>query len=171
MDCSLPGSSVHGMFQARVLEWGATAFSCVLVLKKPGAPSSTVTSLLPACPPVPQTVHQRAGENWRFRSIKAWRVKTGQYKYTEAGEHCDRNPCSPLSTRHPPPVQPPCFIKKCFSKMKKKKERKEKKQIFCCLVFPPSPFSASGLRKKKGNKNQKSSLMKIRGQSAACISS
>ena len=27
MDCSPPGSSVHGIFQARVLEWGATAFS------------------------------------------------------------------------------------------------------------------------------------------------
>ena len=27
MDCSLPGSSVHGILQARVLEWGATAFS------------------------------------------------------------------------------------------------------------------------------------------------
>ena len=27
MECSLPGSSVHGIFQARVLEWGATAFS------------------------------------------------------------------------------------------------------------------------------------------------
>ena len=26
-DYSLPGSSVHGIFQARVLEWGATAFS------------------------------------------------------------------------------------------------------------------------------------------------
>ena len=24
MDCSLPGSSIHGIFQARVLEWGAT---------------------------------------------------------------------------------------------------------------------------------------------------
>ena len=23
MDCSLPGSSIHGIFQARVLEWGA----------------------------------------------------------------------------------------------------------------------------------------------------
>ena len=29
MDCSLPGSSVHGIFQARVLEWGAIAFSGV----------------------------------------------------------------------------------------------------------------------------------------------
>ena len=27
MDCSLPGSSIHGIFQGRVLEWGATAFS------------------------------------------------------------------------------------------------------------------------------------------------
>ena len=27
MDCSLPGSSIHGIFQARALEWGAIAFS------------------------------------------------------------------------------------------------------------------------------------------------
>ena len=27
MDCGPPGSSVHGIFQARVLEWGAIAFS------------------------------------------------------------------------------------------------------------------------------------------------
>ena len=30
MDCSLSGSSVHGIFQARVLEWGAIAFSDIL---------------------------------------------------------------------------------------------------------------------------------------------
>ena len=36
MDCSLPGSSVHGIFQTRVLEWGAIAFS-ILTLK----PSTT----------------------------------------------------------------------------------------------------------------------------------
>src|SRR5574341_26196 len=30
MDCSPPGSSVHGIFQARVLEWGAIAFSDML---------------------------------------------------------------------------------------------------------------------------------------------
>ena len=29
MDCSLPGSSVHGISQARVLEWGAIAFSVI----------------------------------------------------------------------------------------------------------------------------------------------
>ena len=27
MDCSLPGSSIHGIFQARILEWVAIAFS------------------------------------------------------------------------------------------------------------------------------------------------
>ena len=29
MDCSPPGSSIHGIFQARVLEWGAIAFSAL----------------------------------------------------------------------------------------------------------------------------------------------
>ena len=31
MDCSLSGSSVHGIFEARVLEWGAIVFSSVSV--------------------------------------------------------------------------------------------------------------------------------------------
>ena len=35
MDCSLPGSSVHGIFQARVLEWGATALPDSIVIKCP----------------------------------------------------------------------------------------------------------------------------------------
>ena len=30
MDCSLPGSSIHGIFQARVLEWGASASSATI---------------------------------------------------------------------------------------------------------------------------------------------
>jgi len=33
MDCSLPGSSTHGIFQARVLEWGAIAFSNYTLLE------------------------------------------------------------------------------------------------------------------------------------------
>ena len=32
MDCSLPGSSIHRIFQARVLEWGAIAFSNLTLL-------------------------------------------------------------------------------------------------------------------------------------------
>ena len=31
MDCSLPGSSIHGILQARVLEWGAIAFSVYML--------------------------------------------------------------------------------------------------------------------------------------------
>ena len=33
MDCSLPVSSIHGIFQARVLEWGAIAFSTISLLR------------------------------------------------------------------------------------------------------------------------------------------
>ena len=43
MDCSLPGSSVHGIFQAKVLEWVAIAFSTLLatasILANPGTAS------------------------------------------------------------------------------------------------------------------------------------
>ena len=35
MGCSLPGSSVHGIFQARVLEWGAIAFSLLFYCQSP----------------------------------------------------------------------------------------------------------------------------------------
>ena len=59
MDCSLPGPSVHGIFQARVLEWGAIAFSVkwnhtnvkkwasqvVLVVKTPPANTETIKRL------------------------------------------------------------------------------------------------------------------------------
>ena len=41
MDCSLPGSSVRGIFQARVLEWGAIAFS-----KQKARPLNIVTCLI-----------------------------------------------------------------------------------------------------------------------------
>ena len=35
MDCNLPGSSIHGIFQTRVLEWGAIAFSDLLQIDSP----------------------------------------------------------------------------------------------------------------------------------------
>ena len=34
MDCSPPGSSIHGIFQARVLEWGAITFSVGILTRK-----------------------------------------------------------------------------------------------------------------------------------------
>ena len=47
MDCSLPGSSVHGIFQARVLEWGAIAFSIheMITVKKLSMSITPVVSL------------------------------------------------------------------------------------------------------------------------------
>ena len=45
MDCSLPGSSIHGIFQARVLEWGAIVFFHVphsMAKKKRKFPSSSL---------------------------------------------------------------------------------------------------------------------------------
>ena len=39
MDCSLPGSSVHGIFQARVLEWGAIWRLLLLKTLKKKSPS------------------------------------------------------------------------------------------------------------------------------------
>ena len=44
MDCSLLGSSVHGVFQARALEWGAIAFSIV------NAAAAAAAKLLQSCP-------------------------------------------------------------------------------------------------------------------------
>ena len=49
MDCSLPGSSVHGIFQARVLEWGAITFS---TYREPVQFSSVAQSCPTLCDPV-----------------------------------------------------------------------------------------------------------------------
>ena len=44
-DCSLPSSSVHGIFQARLLEWGAIAFSHTQLVQynKPGEASQMIS--------------------------------------------------------------------------------------------------------------------------------
>ena len=49
MDCSLPGSSVHGIFQARVLEWGAIAFSDTHIYIYVILQSTSVSILLLVC--------------------------------------------------------------------------------------------------------------------------
>ena len=69
MDCSLPGSSVHGIFQARVLEWGAIAFSqhsalqrviitvVVMVVAQPQAQLFLLPGRGGACTPQPGWHH------------------------------------------------------------------------------------------------------------------
>ena len=51
MDCSLPGSSVYGIFQARVLEWGPIAFSS----RPPHSPP--IKALHPTQHTRPQVLH------------------------------------------------------------------------------------------------------------------
>ena len=58
MDCSLPGSSVHGIFQARVLEWVAVAFSewatreaqiVIFDISKPPVPGWNLSGICAFC--------------------------------------------------------------------------------------------------------------------------
>ena len=49
MDCSTPGSSVHGIFQARVLEWGASAFSAMYFIHS----INSVYMSIPISPSIP----------------------------------------------------------------------------------------------------------------------
>ena len=48
IDCSQPGSSIHGIFQARVLEWGAFAFSETV----PAAAAKSLQSCPTLCDPI-----------------------------------------------------------------------------------------------------------------------
>ena len=53
MDCSLSGSSVHGIFQARILDWVAISFSRDLpdpVIKPESLSSPDAAKLLQSCP-------------------------------------------------------------------------------------------------------------------------
>ena len=59
MDCSPPGSSVHGIFQARVLEWGAISFSGYMPWWPPNSTTGYITDRN-ACPPASKDMHKRA---------------------------------------------------------------------------------------------------------------
>ena len=66
MDCSLPGSSVHGIFQARVLDWGAVAFSEVSLRKDKLSLWMTASASapeLPACQAAPYAPYGADGAN------------------------------------------------------------------------------------------------------------
>ena len=83
MDCSLPGSSVHGIFQERTLEWGAIAFSRSIA-------AAAAAKSLQSCPtlcdpidgsspgsPVPGILQARTLE-WvaiSFSNAWKWKVK------------------------------------------------------------------------------------------------
>ena len=59
MDCSPPGSSVHGIFQARVLEWGAIVFS-----ERPSLGAAE-----------PEMFAKNGTLEWAIPSVKGWARK------------------------------------------------------------------------------------------------
>ena len=63
MDCSPPGSSVHGIFQARVLEWGAIAFS------KKGSVHSSYLCVWPTstCPKQTRNLSRLEGKSMKHK--------------------------------------------------------------------------------------------------------
>ena len=74
MDCSLPGSSNHGIFQARVLEWGAIAFSNCLCYTNRKYCSSIIPQIIYSASPknyfssltktlclYPKSIHSNSG--------------------------------------------------------------------------------------------------------------
>ena len=62
MDCSLPGSSVHGIFQGRVLEWGAIAFSAI----KRNAFESVLMRWIDLEPIIQSEVSQKVKDKYRI---------------------------------------------------------------------------------------------------------
>ena len=63
VDCSLPGSSIRGIFQARVLEWGAIAFSSGLCYFSPFIHLTLESPL--DCKEI-QPVHSEGDQPWDF---------------------------------------------------------------------------------------------------------
>ena len=71
MDCSQPGSSIHGIFQARVLEWGAIAFSTInnyIVIREGKGKSPSRVRLLAT----PWTVAYQAPPSIGFSRQNFW---------------------------------------------------------------------------------------------------
>ena len=58
MDCSLPGSSVHGTLQARILEWGAISFSRGIF------PTQGLNPSLPHCSQILYQLGHREARKW-----------------------------------------------------------------------------------------------------------
>ena len=71
VDCSLPGSSIHGIFQARVLEWGAIAFSRYIDDTTIMAKSEEkLKSLLMTV----KEESEKVGLNSTFRELRSWHL-------------------------------------------------------------------------------------------------
>ena len=90
-DCSLPGSSIHGIFQARVLEWGAIGFSGVVV---------EFSSVAQSCPTLCDPMN---------RSMLGLPVHHKLLEFTQTHVHQVGDtiqPSHPLSSPSPPALNP-----------------------------------------------------------------
>ena len=83
MDCSLPGSSIHGIFQARVLEWGAIAFSVACCNSWDRKESGTTVLLNWTELKVPSAILSFELMRNILRAKGSWflAVREGSYKY------------------------------------------------------------------------------------------
>ena len=97
MDCSLPVSSVHGIFQARVLEWVAIAFSAAAAAAKSLQLCPTLCDPIDGSPPGSPSLGFSRQEHWGgcHFLLQCMKVKSE----SEAGQSCPtlRDPmdCSP----------------------------------------------------------------------------
>ena len=82
MDCSLPGPSILGIFQARLLEWIAIPFSrgSSLPWVEPGFPSLQADSLPSESPGKPSRAHMRKRHTLHFRGLECKSRKSSDTK-------------------------------------------------------------------------------------------
>ena len=83
MDCSPPGSSVHGIFQARVLEWVAIAFSTMIYIRECSA-YVFLWELKDTCTPMFSATLFTMAKTWKQPKCllkEEWKRKM-QYTYT-----------------------------------------------------------------------------------------
>ena len=99
MDCSPPGSSAHGIFQARVLEWGAIAFSTLppkrlIILHLQGfllSPPALLASVLP--PASKPWMYLRTSKLSKCSTaFPTWPTHTASIKEKRGKQHC----CLPI---------------------------------------------------------------------------
>ena len=83
MDYSLPGSSVHGIFQARVLEWGAIAFSIFTYYQVENLRKEMPQNWESCTRPLPNNMHFEIvlaqGESSQAIKQLTWILKKGRF--------------------------------------------------------------------------------------------
>ena len=106
MNCSLPGSSVHGIFQARVLEWGAIAFSALYIAAAAAAATKSLQSCPTLCDPMDSSppgfsvhrIFQARILEWVATSFS--KIKTAAAAATKSLQSCPTL-CNPRDSSQP----------------------------------------------------------------------